>query len=173
MTWTSSTDALTRSSGPIRIARHMSAAAPAILLAASAVAAVAYFFEFLRPAADALDSILPVDPADANPTVAALSAIGLTALTIGLLRGKSFAWWLAMATLSVSLLGQAQALSHPLGVIVVGGLLAILLADRRRYFVETAVGWRRLIPALMVVGVVLVGLETSLVIATTGACCLP
>jgi phosphatidylglycerol lysyltransferase len=169
MTWTSSAEALARSRGPIRAARYVSASAPAILLAASAVAAVAYFFEFLRPAAELFDGILPVDPADANPTVAALSAIGLAALTIGLFRGKSFAWWLAIATLSVSLLGQAQALSHPLGVVVVGGLLAILLADRRRYVVETAIGWRRLIPALVIVGVVAVGLETSLVIATTGS----
>jgi phosphatidylglycerol lysyltransferase len=169
MTWTPSAHALNRGRAPFRTVRYVSASAPAILLAASAVAAVAYFFEFLRPAANALDGVLPVDPADANPTVAALSAIGLAALTIGLLRGKSFAWWLTMATLSVSLLGQAQALSHPLGIIVLGGLLAILLADRRRYVVETAIGWRRLIPALVVVGVVLVGLETSLVIATTGA----
>jgi hypothetical protein len=38
MTWTSSTDALTRSSGPIRIARHMSAATA---LAASRIAGAA------------------------------------------------------------------------------------------------------------------------------------
>ena len=168
MTWTSPAQALSRGSRPLRIARHVSASAPAILLAVSAAAAMAYFFTFLRPVADSLDGLLPVDPADADPTVAVLSAIGLAALTVGLVRGKSVAWWLAMATLSVSLLAQARALSHPLGVIVVGGLLAILLADRRRYVVETAIGWRRLIVALVVVGGLAVGLETSLIIATTG-----
>lgn len=168
MTWTSPAQALTRSSRPIRIARHVSASAPAILLAASAAAAMAYFFTFLRPFADGLDGFLPVDPADADPTVAVLSAIGLAALTLGLIRGKSVAWWLTMATLVVSLLAQARALSHPIGVIVVGGLLAILVADRRRYVVETAIGWRRLIVGLVIVGGLAVGLETSLVIATTG-----
>jgi phosphatidylglycerol lysyltransferase len=168
MTWTASAQALGRSSRPIRFARFLSVSAPAILLAASAAAALAYFFTFLRPLADSLDAILPVDPADADPTVAVLSAIGLVALTIGLVRGKSGAWWLAVATLTVSLLAQASALSRPLGVLVVGGLLGILLADRRRYIVETAIGWRKLIVALVIVGGVAVGLETSLVIATTG-----
>lgn len=168
MTWTSPVQALSRGSRPLRIARRVSASAPAILLAVSAAAAMAYFFTFLRPVADTLDGVLPVDPADADPTVAVLSAIGLAALTIGLVRGKAVAWWLAMATLAVSLFAEARALSHPLMVIVVGGLLAILLADRRRYVVETAVGWRRLIVALVVVGGLAVGLETSLIIATTG-----
>ena len=104
------------------------------------MASLAYLFALLRPATEWLDGFLPIDPADANPAVAVLSAIGLAALTIGLLRGKSVAWWLAIATLSVSLLGQARALSHPLVVIVIGGLLAVLLADRRRYVVESAVG---------------------------------
>lgn len=168
MTWTSHAQAPIRGSRPLRVARYVSASAPAFLLAVSAAAALAYFFTFLRPIADGLDSILPVDPADADPTVAVLSVIGLAALTVGLVRGKSVAWWLAIATLSVSLLAQARALSHPLGIIIVGGLLAILVADRRRYIVETAIGWRRLIVALVIVGALAVGLETSLIIATTG-----
>ena len=160
--------AVIRGRGPLRAALHVSASAPAIFLAASAVASLAYFFTFLRPAADWLEGILPVDPADANPAVAILAAVGFAALTVGLVRGKSVAWWLTMATLSVSLLAQARVLSHPLVVIVVGGLLAILLADRHRYEVETGIGWRRLIIALVVVGGLVVGLETSMIIATTG-----
>jgi phosphatidylglycerol lysyltransferase len=165
---TAPTQALAGGRSPLRIARALSAAAPAILLAASTLAAMAYFFSFLHPLADQLDVILPVDPADTDPTVAVLSFIGLAALTIGLVRGKSVAWWLTMATLSGSMLAQARALSHPLVVLVVGGLLAILLADRRRYVVETAIGWRHVIVALVVVGGLAVGLETSLVLATTG-----
>ena len=168
MSWVASTQSLGRGGRPIRIACYLSASAPAVLLAASAAAALAYFFTFLRPVADLLDGILPIDPADADPTVAVLSAIGLAALTIGLVRGKSGAWWLTMATLSVSLLAQAGELSHPLGVLVVGGLLAILLADRRRYIVQTSIGWRKLSVGLVIVGGLMVGLETSLVIATTG-----
>jgi phosphatidylglycerol lysyltransferase len=127
-----------------------------------------YFVTSLRPQLDSLDAILPVDPADTDPTLAALSAIGLAALTIGLVRGKSGAWWLAVATLAVSLLAQAVVVSHPLVVIVIGGLLAMLLADRRRYAVETDIGWRRLIVALVIVGGLAVGLETSMIIAATG-----
>jgi phosphatidylglycerol lysyltransferase len=167
MTWTSQAQALTRGHRSPRFARLVWAA-PAVLLAVSAAAALAYFFTFLRPVADGVEGLLPLGPADADPTVAVLSAIGLVALTIGLARGKSFAWWLTMATLSVSLFAEARALSHPLGVIIVGGVLAILLADRRRYIVETAVGWRRLIAALVIVGGLAVAIETSLVIATTG-----
>ena len=155
-------------SRPFRFAARLSVAAPAILLAASAVASLAYVFAFLQPVAGWLEDFLPVDPADANPGVAILSAVGLAALTVGLLRGKSVAWWLAIATLSVSLLGQAGALSRPLAVIVIGGVLAVLVADRHRYIVESAVSWRRVTLGLLVVGGLLVGLETSLVIATTG-----
>jgi len=159
---------ISRGRRPLRMAAHISLSAPAILLALSAVASVAYLFTLLRPATEWMDGFLPIDPADANPAVAVLSAIGLAALTIGLLRGKSVAWWLAIATLSVSLLGQARAFSHPLVVIVIGGLLAVLLADRRRYIVESAVGWRRITVGLLVVGGLIAGLETSLIVATTG-----
>lgn len=168
MTRISSTQAVMRGGRPLRLALQASQSAPAMLLAVSSVAALAYFFTFLRPLAEQLDGILPIDPADADPTVAALSAIGLAALTVGLFRGKSVAWWLAMVTLTVALLAQARALSHPLGAVLVGGLLAVLLADRRRYIVETGVGSRRIIAGLILVGGVAVGLETSLVIATTG-----
>jgi phosphatidylglycerol lysyltransferase len=150
------------------MAAHISLSAPAILLALSAVASMTYLFTLLRPATEWMDGFLPIDPADANPAVAVLSGVGLAALTIGLLRGKSVAWWLAIATLSVSLLGQARALSHPLVVIVIGGLLAVLLADRRRYIVESAVGWRRVTAGLLMVGGLIAGLETSLIVATTG-----
>jgi phosphatidylglycerol lysyltransferase len=167
MTWNSS-HAISRGRRPLQIAAHASLSAPAILLALSAVASLAYLFAFLQPVSEWLDGFLPIDPADANPAVAVLSAIGLAALTIGLLRGKSVAWWLAIATLSVSLLGQARALSHPLVVIVIGGMLAVLLADRRRYVVESAAGWRRVTVGLLMVGGLIVGLETSLIIAATG-----
>jgi phosphatidylglycerol lysyltransferase len=168
MTWTSPAQALSRDSRPIRMAGHVSSWLPAVLLAICAAAAMAYFFAFLRPIADDLDSVLPIDPADADPTVAVLSAIGLAALTVGLFRGKAVAWWLTVATLVASLVAQAGVLSHPLVVVVVGGLLAILLADRRRYVVETGIGWRRLIVGLVIVGGLAVGLETSLIVATTG-----
>ncbi len=167
MTRTASTPGVPR--GLLRTALRLSTSLPAVLMAFTALAALAYFVALLQPLADFLDGMLPVDPADANPAVAMLSAIGFAALTIGLVRGKAVAWWLAMATLGVSLIAQSQVLSHPVVVVFVGGVLAVLLADRRRYFVETGIGWRRAIVVLLILGGVAGGLETSLIIATTGA----
>jgi phosphatidylglycerol lysyltransferase len=153
---------------PLRVAIRWSESAPAVLLALSALLALAYFFEFLRPIAEQLDGILPIDPADADPAVAILATVGLGALTVGLVRGKSVAWWLAMATLTASLVAQANALSHPVGALLIGGLIAVLLADRRRYVVETGAGSRRIVAGLIVAGGIAVGLEAALLILTAG-----
>jgi phosphatidylglycerol lysyltransferase len=152
-----------------RAAIGVGASIPALLLALLSVASLAYFFGFLRPLAGEVDSVLPIDPGDASPGFALLSAVGMGALSVGLLKGKAGAWWLTVATLAVALLYQAVALAHPLGVVAVGGPLAVLLADNRRYEVETSASWRRRILALLVVAGVIIGLETSLVIAATGA----
>ncbi len=157
-----------RSIGMTRVAAGLLAAIPALLLALVAVASMAYFVEFLRPLATSVDSLLPIDPGDGGPAVAILSAVGLGALSVGLLNGKAVSWWLAVATFAVALLSQAVTLQRPVGDIAVGGLLAVLLADRRRYRVDTDAGWRRHLPALLLVAGILVGLQTSLTIAATG-----
>jgi phosphatidylglycerol lysyltransferase len=153
---------------PLRLAAGAASWGPALLLALSAAASLAYVFTFLRPATTWLDGYLPMDPAAGDPLLAALWAIGLGALAVGLVRGRSGAWWLAIAILGVTLIGQARELSHPFGILVMGSLLAVLLADRRRYEVETAASWRRRIVALLIVGGLAIGLETSLIIASTG-----
>lgn len=163
------TDHLARGRLSLRLAVGAASWAPAALLAVSAAASLAYVFTFLRPATTWLDGYVPMDPAAGDPVLAILWAIGLGALALGLIRGRSGAWWLAIAILAVTLVGQARELSHPLGILVIGGLLAVLLADRRRYEVETAASWRRRILALLLVGGLAVGLETSLIIAATGA----
>ena len=163
------TEHSTRGRHPLRLAVRVGAWAPALLLAVTAAASLAYVFTFLRPATRWLDGYLPMDPAAGDPLLAVLWAIGLGALAVGLVRGRSVAWWLSIAILAVSLIGQARALSHPLGILIIGGFLAVLLADRRRYEVETGVSWRRRIVALLVVGGIAMGLETSLVIAATGS----
>ncbi len=163
------TDHLARGRLSLRLAVGAASWAPAALLAVSAAASLAYVFTFLRPATTWLDGYVPMDPAAGDPVLAVLWAIGLGALALGLIRGRSGAWWLAIAILAVTLVGQARELSHPFGVLVIGGLLAVLLADRRRYEVETAASWRRRILALLLVGGLAIGLETSLIIAATGA----
>ncbi|HEX7490826.1 MAG TPA: phosphatidylglycerol lysyltransferase domain-containing protein, partial [Candidatus Limnocylindrales bacterium] len=142
--------------------------APAVMFGIVALGAMSYLFTFPRPIANAVAAVLPIDLNDADPTFGILSAVGLGALSVGLLRGKQVAWWLALATVAATLFGQSDLLQHPVRTAVVGGVLAVLVADRRRYKVETDAGWRRIIVALLVVVAVAVGLETSLIIASTG-----
>jgi phosphatidylglycerol lysyltransferase len=142
---------------------------PALLLALLAVCSLAYFVAFLQPLTAGIDQVLPIDPGDANPGFALMSAVGMGALSVGLLRGKVVAWWLAVATLAVALLAQTGALAHPLGVVVVGGVLAVLIADSRRYKVTTGSSWMRRIEGLLIVGAVVTVLETALFIAATGS----
>jgi phosphatidylglycerol lysyltransferase len=143
--------------------------APAIVLGAIAAASLAYLTDWLQPLDSVVEAALSIDMGDANPTFAILSAIGLGSLSVGLLRGKQVAWWLAVATLAAVLVGQSSILQYPLRTVAIGGVLAILLADRRRYTVQTHAGWRRLIVGLLLFAGVAVGLETSLVIAATGS----
>jgi phosphatidylglycerol lysyltransferase len=152
---------------PLRAALTASTLAPAALLAFCTAASVAYAFGFMKPAADWLDTVLPIDPNDANPTLAILSAIGLGALTAGMLRAKAIAWWLTIVTFGVALVAQPDLVTHPLVVVTVGIVFVVLVADRGRYEVETGFGWRRLIAGLLFVALVILALETVLIIVAT------
>jgi lysylphosphatidylglycerol synthetase-like protein (DUF2156 family) len=147
----------------------LGSATPGLTLAVISVASMAYLLTFLRPLAAGVEEVLPIDFAEADPTLAILSTIGLGALSVGLLRGKQVAWWLAMATLVTTLFGQSDALQHPVRMVVLGGVVAVLVADRDRYVVETDAGWRRMIVASLLVVGVAIGIETSLLIAATGS----
>ncbi len=160
-----------RSGVPQSLSRAAVAAgtiAPALFLVAVAMASVAYFVRALSPIVGLLDRYFPLEPGDASPSLAILSAVGLSALAAGLLRGKTVAWWLAVGTLAVTVVGQMGALQHPLGFVIGVGLLAVLVADRRRYEVESNAGWRLVIVASIIVGALMLALETSIVVAGTG-----
>lgn len=155
-----------------RIARAAAgalAAIPALLLALTSLGLIAYFIGLFRPLIGEFGAIISIDPGDANPGFDVLSALGIGALGVGLLNGKAVAWWLTVATLAVTLVFRLSTSAHPLGIVLAGGFLAVLLADRRRYEVETAANWRRRILALLAMAAVLIGLETCLTIAATGA----
>jgi hypothetical protein len=147
----------------------LGSAAPTLTLGVIAAASLGGFFTFLQPLDSGVEAVLSIDLGDADPTFAILAAFGLGALSIGLMRAKHDAWWLAVATLVAALFGQSDALHHPLGIIVVGGVLAVLLADRHRYSVKTDTDWRRMIAALLMVVAIAIGIETSLVIAASGS----
>lgn len=156
------------SSGWGRTARLWAGLAPALLLALVALSSAICLFAVARPLARTIGTVVPLD-SETDPLFLFLSAIALGALSIGLLRSKEVAWWLALATLAGALFCQSRDLEHPLRLIIVGGVLAILLADRGRYTVQTGLGWRRIIVGLVVVLGALVALETALVVAATGA----
>ena len=152
----------------VRATIGLGLAAPAVILALLSAASLGYFFGFLKPVADAVEAFLPIDIGDANPVAALLSAVGMGALSIGLLRGKTVAWWLTVVTFAGALFCQGVTFDRPVGVVVVGGVLALLVADNRRYEVETSASWRRATVAMLVVAGVIIGLQGSLVIAATG-----
>jgi phosphatidylglycerol lysyltransferase len=157
-----------RTARTTKAAMGIAASLPALALALLAVLSLASIFAFLRPAAADVGSLLPIDPGDASPWFAVLSATTLGAISYGLLKSKETAWWLAVGTLVTALLYEASTLVRPLGVALVGIPLAVLLADNGRYRVETTATWRRRIVALLITAAVLIALETSLVIAATG-----
>lgn len=160
--------ALDRLALPVRFLMSLYSAAPALFLAACAIASLAYALGLFQNVSDSLDSILPFDPNNATPLLAILSAIGLGALTVGLIRNKAIAWVLTLVTLCVSLLAQSDLLAHPIVVAASVVAFSVLLADRRRYEVQTGVGWRRLIAWLLIVSLIALGIETSIIIVATG-----
>ncbi len=152
---------------PVRIAATAYTYAPALFLAVCALASLAYAFGLFQAATDALDGILPFDPNDASPALALLSAAGLGALTVGLIRSKTIAWVLTLVTLCVALLAQSDLLAHPVVVVAAFIAFSVLLADRRRYEVQTGVGWKRLIIWLFIVSLITLAIETSVIIIAT------
>jgi phosphatidylglycerol lysyltransferase len=152
---------------PVRVVMGLCSAAPALFLAVCALASLAYAFGLFQSVTDVIDGILPFDPNDATPALAILSAIGLGALTVGLVRNKAIAWALTLITLCVSLLAQSNLFAHPVLVAAAAVAFSVLLADRRRYEVQTGVGWRRLIVWLFVVCLVALAIETLIIIIAT------
>jgi phosphatidylglycerol lysyltransferase len=146
---------------------HLVEPLPALLLTSAALTAFAWAVLAGR-GFDRIIGLVPLDVTDADPFFGALSGIGLVALAVGLRRRKRLAWWFAVATLTVALFGQAVALDHPVGVVLIGGVLGVLLADRRRYRVESGIAWARVAGGLLIMAAVAVLAETLLFLASTG-----
>jgi phosphatidylglycerol lysyltransferase len=147
---------------------YLVAPLPALLLAWVALTAFACAFLAGRGGFDRIIALVPLDVTDADPLFGALSGIGLAALAVGLHRRKRLAWWFAVATLTVALFEQAVALDQPVGVVLIGGVLGVLLADRRRYRVESGIAWARVAAGLLILAAVAVLAETLIFIASTG-----
>src|SRR5450759_3909712 len=102
---------------------------PALMLALAATATLLSLFVPRAPAASWMGWVAPLDPLDTDPVLASLSVVGCAAIALGLIRGKRVSWWLAVATFAAALVAQATALAHPLETVVLGGALAVLVAE--------------------------------------------
>ena len=126
-----------------RAAEDVAAFLPAWLIAsaglAAAIDATTLHLGLLAP----LPSLLPIEPDLSGRLVAAAVAAGLFGLAIGLSRGKRVAWWLAVAILSAALLDQIELLRQVVPALLTLVCLALLIATRGRYNVETGTRSRR------------------------------
>lgn len=106
---------------------------PALLFALAAAVVLLSIFVPRHPAVWWLSWVAPLDPLDTDRTLAFLSVVSFAAIALGLLRGKRVSWWFAVATFAAALFVQASVLDRPIGLVVLGGGLAVLVADRHRY----------------------------------------
>jgi lysylphosphatidylglycerol synthetase-like protein (DUF2156 family) len=107
---------------------------------------------------------LPLDPLTGAPGLAFATGTGYLALSVGLLRGKRLAWWLAITTFGAAFLAQATLGAHPVGLTLAGIALAVLLAQGRRYAVETAQGARLVFVACLATAATAVLIETLIIL---------
>ncbi len=114
---------------------------PRLVMAVGAFVALTDAFAFGQASLAGIQALLPFDTPAADPLIAALSAIGLTALTVGLFRGKRLAWWLAILVFAAGVPVQLLGLGHTAGGVVAGIALALLTLDRKRYGVRSARTW--------------------------------
>ncbi len=137
---------------------------PRLVTVVGAFVALSDAFAFGRASLSSLQQLLPFDTPSADPLIAALSAVGLTALAVGLFRGKRLAWWLAVLVFAAGVPVQLLALGHTVGGVVAAIALALLTLDRRRYGVRSARTWGWTAWTLLVAGGGLAMIETIILV---------
>ncbi len=142
-------------------------------MAVGAFVALSDAFAFGQASLASIQALLPFDTPAADPLIAALSAVGLAALTIGLFRGKRLAWWLAILVFAAGVPVQVLALGHTAGGVVAGIALALLTLDRKRYGVRSARTWSWTAWGLLVAGGAIAAVETVLLVLRDPADSLP
>ena len=143
---------------------HVARLLPRTFLLAGAFVAISDAFAFGKASFASLAQLLPFDVPSADPLAAILSAVGLTALAIGLYRGKRLAWWLAILVFAAGVPVQMLALGHTAGGVVAAIALALLTLDNRYYGVRSARTWSWTAWALLGVGAATATLETVLIV---------
>jgi phosphatidylglycerol lysyltransferase len=146
---------------------------PRLVVAIGAFVALTDAFAFGQASLAGVQALLPFDTPAADPLIAALSALGLAALTVGLFRGKRLAWWLAILVFAAGVPVQLLGLGHTAGGVVAGIALALLTLDRKRYGVRSARTWSWTAWGLLAAGGAIAALETVLLVLRDPADALP
>jgi phosphatidylglycerol lysyltransferase len=153
--------------------RRIASLMPRAVVAVGAVVALSDAFAFGQASLASVQQLLPFDTSSADRLVAAISGLGLAALTLGLVRGKRLAWWLAILVFAAGVPVQLLALGHTAGGVVAAIALALLTLDRRRYGVRSARTWSWTAWSLLGTGALLATLETLLLVLHDPADTLP
>ncbi len=156
-----------------RAARRAGTLLPRLVVAVGTFVALSDAFAFGQASLASVQQLLPFDTPSADRAIAALSAAGLAALTIGLFRGKRLAWWLAVLVFAAGVPVQLLALGHTAGGVVAAIALALLTLDRRRYGVRSARTWSWTAWGLLLAGGAIATLETILLVIRDPADSLP
>jgi phosphatidylglycerol lysyltransferase len=139
---------------------RLGAAGPALALALAASAAVLAAAHLVGPGSLAerlFDTVLPLSPVEPPAFGAALSAITLVVLAIGLRRGKRPSWELAVMVFGAAAFVQGALLHHLIAGTIAVACLAVLLVGRERYSIRIGRPGRRIVALVVVTGVAAVG----------------
>ena len=133
---------------------------PAIALALAAAAAVLATIDLIPRGSFAeriLDAVLPLSPIEPPAFGAALSAITLVALAVGLLRAKRPTWELAVLVFGAAAFAQGVLLHHVIAGVIAAGCLALLVVNRAHYSIRIGRPGRRIVALTAVALLAVVG----------------
>ena len=118
----------------------------------------------------ALSDALPIDTFDPTSSAVVIpTAISLLAIAIGLARGKRLSWLVALTVLAAAAVEQIVELGHPVAAAAAGLCLVVLIADRRRYEIQTDIAWRRRIGLLVLLALAALGTAAAITAIGVGA----
>lgn len=139
---------------------RLGSAGPALALAIAASAAVLATIDLIPPGSLAervLDAVLPLSPIEPPAFDAALSAITLVVLAIGLSRAKRPSWELAVLVFGAAAFAQGVLLHHWIAGAIAAGCLAVLVVNRAHYSIRIGRPGRRIVTLTAIALLAVVG----------------
>ena len=143
---------------------------PILFVAASALDALTDGARIVAGPAVAIVDLLPIDAAAPDVPVAVLSAIGLLALVVGLVRGKRLSWLIAVSLYAFTLVSNAVVHWQPISAVLsLAGLAALVLAWRRFDVRTEPIWWRRTLASLAAAGTLLALITIGIILSGAGS----